>query len=229
MGLELPVRQFIKRNKFISKKNYIVPEKFGKKVVLPRKLTKDLCRIIGILQGDGNISNGRILVVDKSIGFHKVLKSLFKETFNINPNLFHDKKRHTYYSHFKSKIVYKFLKEMFELEEGRKKNLKVPTRIQKAPWKYKLHYIGGLFDAEAHVRKRQAEIDFSISSKNIFDFIQLGLRHIKIKYSTYVRKRRHLPEYEIRIYGKKNLLTFQERIKFYHPEKILMLMKVSTR
>ncbi len=228
MRLAFPVKAFIKKHNFIQ----VGPETFTskkshRKVKLPKKPTIELCRLIGIIQGDGNLFNNRILIADKSERFHKILRNLFKKTFGIEPNLFFDRNRNSYYSHFKNKVVFTFMKEILEIPE-KKAHLKPPSFLSKLPFRHQCEYVGGLFDAEAHVRKRQAEIDFSISSKEIFDKVREILSGVGIKFSVYVRHRRKLPEYEIRIYGKKNLQIFQHSINFSHPDKIERLEKFTS-
>src|SRR3989344_1794205 len=141
---------------------------------LPKRLTKKLCRVIGIIHGDGNMSSSRIHITDKCLDYHiQVLQPLFKDVFNLELNLFHDKNRNSYYSHVKDKKVYKYLTETLEIPKGAvRKNLKIPNYIKSLQDSLKASYISGLFDAECYISKRQAEISFSITCQEIFEFIK---------------------------------------------------------
>lgn len=100
-----------------------------------------------------------------------------------------------------------------------RKNLKIPTYMHAPENKLQAAYISGLYDAEGSVRKRQAEIDFFTTSEELFEFITSFLNRNEIKFSTLKRTRHLTPEYEIYIYGVKNLKRFSELIKFRHPLK----------
>ncbi len=190
----------------------------------PDKARK-LARLLGIVHGDGNASYERILITDKSKDFHEVLRRLFIDIFQITPNLYNDKKRNTYYTHTKNKAVYWILTEKLAVNKGSiRKRIIIPGFIQKNNIIIQREYVGGLFDAEASVKKRQAEIAFSTTSENLFEFIKEILTRSGIKFSTNVRHRRKNPEYEIYIYGKTNLSIFQEKIGFTHPKKKMMLI-----
>ena|SRR3989344_1116645 len=192
---------------------------------LPKRLTKKLCRVIGIIHGDGNMSSSRIHITDKCLDYHiQVLQPLFKDVFNLELNLFHDKNRNSYYSHVKDKKVYKYLTETLEIPKGAvRKNLKIPNYIKSLQDSLKASYISGLFDAECYISKRQAEISFSITCQEIFEFIKEFLNNKKIKFSTRIRDRRRNKEYEIYIYGRERINGLLKIIKLKHPEKISQL------
>jgi intein-encoded DNA endonuclease-like protein len=189
-------------------------------VKLPVDFTPDLCRIIGIIHGDGNMSGKRIHITDQNLEYHEYLKELFRKTFGITLNIFHDKNRNSFYSYSKNSIVYKYLTEVLEIPNGPiRQNLKVPKFLKKLPLKLQSEYVAGLFDSESHIRKRQAEIDFSTTSKDVWSFIKDYLKKIGIKFSCRIRKRRKNPEFEIFIYGKNNLKIFNQFLNLKHPEK----------
>jgi len=192
---------------------------------LPKRITKNLCRIIGIIHGDGNMSLSRILITDKCRDYHiKVLHRLFKDVFNLELNLFHDKNRNSYYSHVKNKKVYNYLTETLEIPKGSVRNgLRVPEYLKKLPTYLKASYISGLFDAESYISKRQAEINFSTTCQDIFEFIKKFLEERQIKFSSRIRDRRKNREYEIYIYGRNNIKNLLRVIKFKHPDKLSQL------
>ena len=222
MRLECRVLEFLQQNSDIQKLDtYFTCKKSPYRVLLPIKFTKELCRIIGIIHGDGNMSGGRIHITDKNFKYHKIINTLFQNTFGISLNLYHDKKRNSYYSHIKNSIIYRYLTEVLEIPKGAvRKNLKIPSFIKTLNLELQAEYIAGLFDAEGHIRIRQAEIDFSTSTEDIFQLISEFLTKIQIKFSTRIRHRRKNPEFEIFIYGKNNLQKFNNFIHLKHPAKL---------
>lgn len=171
------------------------------------------------------MSSSRIHITDKCYEYHvKVLRPLFKEVFNLDLNLFHDKNRNSYYSHVKDKKVYKYLTEKLEIPKGSvRKNLKVPEYLKSLNNNLKASYIAGLFDAESYISKRQAEINFSTTCQDIFEFIKEFFDKNQIIFSSRIRHRRNNPEYEIYIYGKERIKKLSRIIKFKHPDKISQL------
>ena len=206
-GLECRLKSFLKRHPEIEQKNGMFHYKNSPYLVkLPKSFSEELCRILGIIHGDGNMSNSRILICDKCKEYHKTIQELFQKVFNATPNLFHDKNRHTYYSHLKRKAVYLFLVEVLEVPSGSvRKNLLLPSYVNSWDGKLKGSYLGGLLDSEGHVSKLQAKINFTTTSKPLFDFAENFLAKNKIKFGIYKRKRRRQNELEINIYGKKNI------------------------
>ena len=197
------------------------------KVKLPAKFSKELCRILGILHGDGNMSGGRILITDKNKEYHETLQKLFSKVFAVKLNLFHDKKRNTYYSHTKRKALYKYFTEVLEVPKGSvRERLSPPSFLKQWNEGFKGAYLGGLFDAEGYIGKKQARITFSTTSKPLWELAKQFLSSKGIKVSEYSRKRRERREFELYIYGKKNIQKFLGVVEFLHPEKRRRLAKV---
>jgi len=218
--------KFLKENKDIREiDSTYYCQGSGHRVKLPREFTENLCRFIGVMQGDGNLSSNRILITDKNLEYHKtILKLLFKDLFNLEFNIFYDRNRSSYYSHIKSSIVFRYLNQMLEFKPGAVRNSifnEIPTYLSNLSPELKAHYIAGLYDAEGHVKKRQIEIDFSISSYPIWNFIQDYLSENKIKYTplTRIREKRQ-STYEIYIYGRDQVTKFCKLIPMKHPEKL---------
>ena len=98
---------------------------------------------------------------------------------------------------------------------------KLPSYLSKFTITQKTCYIAGLYDSEGSIKKRQAEIDFTITSKPIWKYIQEYLTQITINYSTRIRKReKWLNNYEIYIYGKENVRKFINNVPMLHPAKL---------
>ncbi len=221
MGLECRLVQFLQKHPEIQSRGHKFTVKKSKTFVsLPNHFTKDLCRIIGIIHGDGNMSGRRVHITDQNSKYHTYLRRLFRKNFGIKLNIFNDKNRNTFYSHSKNSILYKYLTEVLEIPHGSvRQNLKIPCFLNELPIKLQSEYIGGIFDSESHISKRQAEIDFVTTSFEIWKFIKNFLRNIDVKFSWRIRKRRINPEFEIMIYGKNNLKIFNKFVKLNHEDK----------
>jgi intein/homing endonuclease len=190
-------------------------------VRLPVKLSQDLCWIIGILQGDGNISGTRIHVSEESKEFHTELRETFEKVFGIQLHLYRDGARNTYYSYVKSTIISDFLKDVFKLCNGRKTNQEIPKLIRESTVYRKSAYVSGLFDAEGYLSKRQAAIGFSVSDRSIAEFVSRTLSEIGVKHLTRSRFRSNRrPEHVIEVYGRKRVKRFLEKVGFRHPLKL---------
>lgn len=226
--LEFRVKQFLKKNQDIKKIDKLFTCRASPyQIKIPINISTDLCRLLGIIHGDGNLSSKRIHITDKCKEYHtKELKPLFEKLFGIKLNLYHDVNRNSYYSHIKSSILYRYFIDVLELPKGAvRQNLILPSFMQKLENKFIASYIGGVYDAESNISKRQAQISFSTTTKQIFDLVKNFLIINNIKYSIYIRSRRINKEYEIYIYGKENIRNFLRYIKISHPEKIKLLKR----
>ena len=222
MVLECRVKKFIRDNRDIIKKY----RKYGCKkspyfVKLPLKESKALLRMLGIIHGDGNMYGNRILITEKNKKFGIEISKLFNKLFGVKLNIFYDKNRNSYYFHIKNSVLNRYFISVLEIAKNSlRRKLKIPGYIKKLKFEFKKEYIGGLFDAEGWITKRQAHIGFSITNKKIRDFVSSILNKCKIKHTKNFRNRRKNIEYEIHIYGIKNIKKFQEKIIFTHQEKI---------
>lgn len=226
MWLEFRVKEFIKNNpKIVKKQNKYV---WGKSKTLT-KIPKDtilLLRTIGIIHGDGNMSNERILISEKEFDFQIRLHNYFKKLFGMEFNIYQDKNRNTFYLHSKNKVVYNFLNQVLEIPKGSiRKNIKIPSYFENLNQNEINSYVEGLFDAEGSVKIKQAELNFCSNSKILFDFVKEILNKNEIIFSPYSKKREERKNIEYNIYGKNNLKNFQSRIGFSHPTKIKKLTK----
>lgn len=198
----------------------LVFQKRKKRIRLPKIWTCELAWLLGLMHGDGNTSGKRLLFTDKCKKFQEVIHRVFKKIFGVQLNLFHDKNRHSYYSHTKNRLLYAFFTETLEVPKGAvRKNLKIPKFVKRFNSKLKAAYICGLFDAEGSVRKRQAQVSFYTTTKELFEFVGNFLKNKKIEFSTYTRKRGKKKEFEIHVYGRDDLARFNKFVELKHPEK----------
>jgi hypothetical protein len=114
----LNLEKFLQQHQDIkSMKSFYYCKGSRYRVKLPQQFNYDLCRLIGIIQGDGNLSSNRILITDKNSEYHQeVLQPLFKRLFNLPLNLYFDRNRSSYYSHVKSSIVFRYLIGVLEFK-----------------------------------------------------------------------------------------------------------------
>lgn len=227
MVLELRVKNFLKNQPDILRKHGRYTCKRSPYYTnLPSRESETLLRILGIIHGDGNMSGNRILISENDINFANKISALFNKIFGIQLNIFHDKKRNSYYCHVKNSVIYRYLTNVLEVPNGAvRPALKLPSYLKKLEFKFQKEYVGGLYDAEGWLTTRQAHIGFSMINKGIRDFISSILKKCEIKHSISSRHRRENVEYELHIYGKSNLKKFQEQISFRHPEKIAKIFK----
>ncbi len=195
------------------------------RVFLPDRFTNNLCRFIGIMHGDGNLSSNRIHITDEDPDYHlDVLHPLVKKLFNLELNLYYDKPRGSYYSHVKSSVVYRYLLQCLGFSAGSVRDSildEIPYYLYHLDLSQRAHYIAGLFDAEGHIKFRQIEIDFSITSFPIRDYIIDFLDYYGIYYTPDERLRNGRSMiYEIYIYGREDVSMFWDLIPIQHPAKI---------
>ena len=208
-----------------------------KKVVnLPRELTIDLAYYVGYLQGDGYISR-----YDRHIGFCDEYKAqmekidgLTRKIFNIQGVLKSQmtvlSKKPCYKLTVNSMAVNSFLSEVFGINKGVKKDLKVP-RILFENEELLRNYVSGLYDADGTLPKNPAKakqlfLDITMKDKQFIEEIQCILGSFGITSLKLYERRTHSfvgnpdsPSWEIQIRRKKEIQHFLERIGFKHPDK----------
>ena len=199
--------------------------KSSHRVKLPTNLNRELCWLVGLIQGDGNISKTRILVSDSTEEFHRTISKCFQKQFGVNLNLFHDKNRNTFYSHTKSAVIAYFLAEVFDMTIGKKENVLVPKLIASASLANRTAYLKGLFDAEGSVSQRQAAMYISTTSNEIAEFSFQTLAEIGVKSSVRSRQRPgRRPEYDVEVYGLNDVMKFLHNVGSDHITKANKLL-----
>jgi LAGLIDADG-like domain len=105
--------------------------------------------------------------------------------------------------------------------------LTVPAYIRGLGLQFRAKYVGGLYDAESHVKKRQAEIDFSSTCGAIQREVGMTLGELDIG-RTLSDRQRTSREFEVYIYGKGDLRRFDTYVGYAHPVKKQALMRALT-
>lgn len=179
-------------------------EKFLKKQFVKPKLDEKLAEIIGVLNGDGHISNFKyeVCVAGNRLekDYFNYLKKLFQSKLNLKFRIFNVT------SGLKMRCYSKSLSQFFidiGLPKGNKLNkLKIPLFI-KTNKTYLLHYIRGLFDTDGTIyvrRKKDMVLEISSADNRFLKEIRNSLSSFDLHSS--------LLKNHIAIYNKKDIIRF---------------------
>lgn len=209
-----------------------------RKITLPKKLSLDLCYLIGAHIGDGSMNiyrrYGRVDYNWKCCGhplndrnwYDNVLVKLYKNLFNLplSPKTGSDG---TYFVAFRSKVILGFYNRVIGLPFGKKSGtISIPKIILASNLQNILACISGVFDTDFCIRfKRQNKnvhhypiVDIKTKSLSLVQTISSILDRIKISYSTGdcsnfdVRVGKVCEKYFLTISGKKNVTKWFELI-----------------
>lgn len=194
----------------------------GTKVVLPNKINEDLAYLSGLICGDGNLfkTNKR----DYIVSVHNKEKALLGKAIKIFENNFNYKTviksgHDCQFIGVRSEVIYSFFNKIFQIESGRKYNIKIPRKI-KNNRKLIRSFIAGFFDAEGTVALQKnnitCQISFSQKQKKILEEIkkELAKDGIRMKFYNYTDTNNW------RLFGnKESLKPFFKQIPFSHPRR----------
>ncbi len=134
-------------------------------VKLPIHLDPRLAYFLGYMYGDGSLKNifktylshGRyehsILVCDEfEITMEHLIKPLMKSLFNLNVPVRNGEEFGCYYIRVTSKVVYRFLSQVFGFPIGFKNEIFVPEAILESPLEIRKWFISGVFDSDGSTR-----------------------------------------------------------------------------
>jgi len=132
-----------------------------KSVKCPIKLTTELCKIVGAVIADGNLSlydssykgvkgtGYRIVVRDGYQDNLMLLSEWIKKVFAIKVQVKRHKKQNLWYIAIKNKIIFRYLNKIFEIPHGKKSSIvKIPKIIKLSNFKYQKAFVTGaaMFD-----------------------------------------------------------------------------------
>lgn len=211
----------IKENKYKVK---LLSIKYkGQNINLPN-LSPSLAEFLGILAGDGHLTkiNYEISVCGNKIldkkYFNLHLNKLFKQLFNIKPQVFIHKNINYIKYKIHSKQLLFYLSNTFGLPIGKKKNkLNIPNQIYNSP--YSKDYIRGLFDTDGSFHrhhKKTAAIEIVSADKNflkqIFNsFKYLNFSPCRSNKSVYLYQKKEIEKFfkEIKPANNKHLFKYK--------------------
>lgn len=224
--------------KHVRKADVIKANNF-KDARIPKELDNDLAYFIGILR-DGIVSARAGKKGDYSIEIYQknkkwletVIKPLIKKLFNLNVKVsfqMHGKYK-TYRVRIYSKIVYTFIKKLFEHPDtnGQKTCWKTPSLILKAGKRIQRHYIQGFFDAEGYIGNGRNLIiigqAWDKKGKSPLTDISNMLKDFGIErcylYRIIDKRPNRKPLERLQISNKKDVKNFISEISSRHPEKL---------
>src|SRR3989344_931287 len=212
------------------------------KIKVIKYLNPKLAYFLGYFYGDGGLKDIRrsykisgkhdhkmILGDEFRIQIEKNIIPLVENIFNIHVTLRLErigKGQRLYYINPTSKIIYRYLTKLFELNEGPKKNLKIPKIILDAGINIRKWFVRGFIDADGDTRASEAYINNKISSPRIK--IRIKEKELLIQLQEILNKdfkfgfTRPYSDRENEYYiqtGKKDLLMALKENLFIHPIK----------
>jgi len=136
-------------------------ERGRKEIVLPKKMTLSLCRLMGFIAGDGSVTKDKVKLCfwKEDRDLIKYYSGLMRELFNLEVGESVGKDN-TVTKNYCSMD----LKEFFEYVEVKKDGL--PSLITRSGVLGVLEYIGGYFDADGSISRVNGKVDVRIGSKS---------------------------------------------------------------
>lgn len=199
------------------------------------KISLELAELLGIIIGDGNIYASRytyrLIITGHSendfLYLTKYVRKLIKNNFNLDPYIWKHKNKKAIAIAVCSKELLNHLSK-YNLHPGPKINIKIPEIILKNKSSdIKARFLRGLADTDFSVMFKKGSsrkihsypvISSTFSSKYLVKDIKRVLKEFKIKGNIYFKKitlgNKKFLNYQIDIYGKKNLDLWLKRIGF---------------
>ncbi|MBI5061384.1 MAG: hypothetical protein HZB67_03645 [Candidatus Aenigmarchaeota archaeon] len=220
-----------------QRKNIIKAANF-RRVKIPKVLDKDLAYFVGILRDgvltcrEGSKGDYEVEIYQKNAEWlEKVVKPLVRKLFGVEVKVTYQHKKTGTVGRIRiySKIVYLFLKEVFEHPDTNKQKTcwKTPSLILKATSKIKQSYAQGFFDAEGYIAKDLRTIiigqAWDKEGPSPLSDIKYILEEIGITcYLTRVIDKRggRKPLEILRIHRKDSIHKFIRKIGSRHPNKL---------
>lgn len=232
-------------------KNNNIFLEFMNKIAIPQKMNSELAYLCGILAGDGSIykRNNKHDYIIKCVGnpadekdfYEVVIKTLFRQVFNVNIITKNHDSNTTYGFVMHSKQLFDYLVNDIGLPQGRKyNNLKIPDFVKKNK-KFITKYLQGLFDTDGCIsfKKRYRKEPYypviSLSSKSsdyimeIYQELVLlefrGNVFLDYKYRDTRIKSGFNTISRIELNGHKSLELWMNKISFRSPKHIKKIQK----
>jgi len=206
----------------------------SKKYKYPVILDKNLARLLGYLCGDGHLkytrTSGCLSITNEEKNILKDAKKIFLHNFNVRMSVRKKKNSNTEEIYTFSKSLLDYFSVFFSeiLCKSNKKDL--PQRIQKSPDVILSEFIKALFDCDAHVNVKKKQIEYTTTSRELAENIQISLLRfgivaflkIKEKHATNTKEKRKIKAYEL-IFSGEFLRNYAGKIGFTstHKEKAL--------
>lgn len=205
------------------------------KVRLPLEVNEDLAYFLGILAGDGHISNPKphqarwwiIQMCEDALEFQSLVyiplvERLFCYTPKIHVNKRTDGRRNVY-TRINSFVIILYLTNVLGIRSGYKTDIvDMPVCILHSEEKIRLAFVRGLFDTDGTVTEGTAR--YSTVSEKLFYQVQTVLRSSGIEFRTNVWKKNEIAKqlYTI-VIPKRQLGNFSKIVGFKNCRKKIKL------
>lgn len=212
----------------INSKNLVLRLRSKHWIKLPKKVTPELCYLIGILLGDGHMAgdscndrgNWIISVYFDAFEHLKIYSDLINSIFGCEVKIYNPPEN-CFAAEFGSRAVHWFLRSFFKLKNGAKCDLIEIPEIILATKNAGLisSCIKGLFDSDGTITKNT--VKYASTSEKIVDQVInfLNSNGINTSKEMWLKNERYKPLYTARIRSKQDIFRFSELIGFDHPEK----------
>lgn len=224
---DLPETVFLKMKKIsnFNIKNYkkINKNKYIKREIPFPKMNVKLAEILGVLNGDGHISNYKyeicIVLDSREKEYHNYIKNLFYEVFGA-PLTFIHQRGNAIKLRIYSIDIFNFLTKKVGLPKGKKKGcLRIPSLILSSH-SFLINYFRGLFDTDGTIylrRKKEPVIEISSVDKAYLHQIKNQLLYLGFKAG--------IGEHRAFIYNRQDIIRFFKQVKPANPKHLNKFQK----
>ncbi|MEI7961458.1 MAG: LAGLIDADG family homing endonuclease [archaeon] len=202
------------------------------KVKFPKQISTNLAYCVGIILGDGHLSK---IYSDRKTTWHlsvyfdnkehqDIYDDIIKKEFGITSKHY-QRKPNCFESCINSKAIHWFFSKYFEINSGKKCDRIFLTKKILNNEEIIRSAISGLFDSDGTITKN-GTIQYATTSKIMALQVLYELNKIGINSSSniWIKDKKYLPLYSIRIFRKSNN-TFAQKVGFRHPLKKVLLEK----
>lgn len=182
------------------------------KIKIPKKLDKNLSRLIGCIIADGHLKtrkSGRgfhyeLIIREEYKSNIKAAAQWLNETFGININI--RKKDNYHFIYISNKIIHNFFTKIIGLPEGKKAEIvSTPNIISSSKILIKRCYIQGLFMFDGGVDYRTGYVNYISKSKKLIEEIINLLKEINLQPDYISLEEDRYKRYKIRFRKKEKL------------------------
>jgi len=206
------------RQKFQEKDNHylIKGETNSQEFRLPKRLTPELAEFLGLIVGDGHLTERKIEFHNECEKLHTKFKNVAKE-LNLNSRKY--KSHTTTVSQITCRNFSRILNNIFSIPFNKKSGkVKIPDIILKSPDHVLKEFLKGYFAADSYVAEEKREIELATASEDMKKQLRMTLLRYGI---TIYTKKKQIEEgtyHRIFIRGK-FADKFAGQIGISHPEK----------
>ena len=188
--------------------------KIRKRYTLPTKMTTDLAYLLGLLVGDGTMSDQyRFILVTSDLQIVEAFKRILKDLFGY---IVADSTTRKNFYRVYSLQIRTFLKGL-GLHYHTTHNKNIPFAILQAPRQFVIAFLQGLFDSDGYADTRYGNVQLPTPSYRLAQELQMCLLNLGILSSLrtrdILRKPNHCVSYSVCIEGI-NAIIFHTKIGF---------------